>query len=145
MTGLPKKYAKMGFKRGWAAFNRSKRKVRSNYSKKTKTKRFFKMARKKGYKRHYKKSSSGLSFGNVTKVLIGAGLAAVYETYVSGYIPLEGMIKNIVELLAGLMIAAMPRVPMPLKAFGTALAFINAWQIIIAYMPNQGSASGSNF
>jgi len=37
--GLPKKYAKMGFKRGWAAYKASKRRSSKRSSKRKKTKR----------------------------------------------------------------------------------------------------------
>jgi hypothetical protein len=144
MPGLPRKYAKMGFKRGWAAYNRIK-KPRRKKSTKTQVKH---MARRKrsGFKKAYRKMKSGLTFGNVTKVLIGAGLAALYEVYVSPMVPFDGLIKNIVELAAGLFLAGMGGMPMPIKAFGSALAVINAWQIVMAYLPQQGSTStASNF
>lgn len=142
MAGLPKKYAKMGFKRGWAAYNKKRIKKRS----KTKNKAVsIKMARRrKGYRRHYKRSRSGggVSFGNITKVLIGAGLAAVYEVFVSPMIPLDGLIKNVAELVAGLFLAGMPGIPMPIKSFGMALGIINAYALVMAYMPS-GGVSGS--
>lgn len=141
MAGLPKRFAKMGFKRGWAAYN--KKKIKKSRSK---TAVNIKMARRrKGFKRHYKRSrsSGGVTFGNVTKVLIGAGLAAVYEVFVSPMIPFDGMIKNIVELLAGLFLAGMPGMPMPVKAFGMALGVINAYSLVMAYLP-AGSGSTAN-
>jgi hypothetical protein len=140
---LPKKYAKLGFKRGWAAFNKLKRKS------KTKTRSVFNMARRRkgGFrrfaKRTYRKAKSGFTFGNVTKVLIGAAIAALYEVFVSPLIPLDGMIKNIVELGAGLMLAGMGSMPMPVRAFGAALATINAYSLIVTFLPSQTSVGTS--
>lgn len=73
---------------------------------------------------------AGFTMKNVTKVLIGAALAALYEVFVSPMIPLDAMIKNIVELGAGLMLASMKSMPMPVRAFGAALATINAYTLI---------------
>jgi hypothetical protein len=141
MAGLPRKYARMGFKRGWAAYNRSKKGSRS------KIRGVSKMARRKRYskKRSYHRSG-GFSMGGVTKILIGAGIAALYEVYVSPMIPIGGFIKNVAELTFGLLLMAMPRLPMPVKAFGTALAIINAYSLIVSYLPSGGSvASGDNW
>jgi hypothetical protein len=130
MTGLPKKYARMGFKRGWAAFNKTKRKTR-----KTKTK-VYTMARRKHYsKRRSYKRSSGMGFGNAGKVLIGSALAGIYEIYVSPLIPMvTGMIKNILELFIGLWLSTARGMPSYVKSFGLALAFINGYQLITPYL-----------
>lgn len=140
MSGLPKKYAKMGFKKGWLAYKRSKGSKR-----KTKKYEVVNMARRRkgGFRKFYRKAKKGITFGNVTKVLIGAALAAVYEIFVSPMVPLNGMLKNIVELGAGLFIASMPGVPMFFRAFGAALATINAYSLVISYLPSGGSSSSN--
>ena len=69
MAGLPKKYAKMGFKKGWAAYNRSKKSTSSPVKRrKTKTKYVRKtMAKKKTTRR--KANNSMKIFGvNVAKM-----------------------------------------------------------------------------
>lgn len=137
MAGLPRKYAKMGFKKGWKAFLKTKKR-------KTKTSRtVYKMARrrKRGFfKKAYRKVKSGLTFGNITKVFIGAGLAALYEVFVSPMIPIDGLVKNLLELAMGVFLMV-GRFPMPIKAFGAALATINAYGLIMAYMPGLGNTS----
>lgn len=144
VTGLPKKYAKMGFKRGWSAFKKLKRKSKNI------TRRVQTMARRRkggfrrSMKRSYRKAKSGFSMGNVTKVLIGAGLAALYEVFVSPMIPLDGMIKNIVELGAGLLLASMGGMPSYVKAFGVSLAIINAYSLIVPLVSGMGSSGGSS-
>jgi hypothetical protein len=138
MAGLPSKYAKLGFKRGWAAYNKKR---------KPKKRGKIKMAKRK--RRHSRRSygakriAGGLSMGSAIKVLTGAALAAVYEVFVSPMIPLDQMIKNIVELAAGLMLAGMPGMPMPVRAFGAALATINAYSLILPYISSSSSASGA--
>jgi len=140
MAGLPKKYARMGFKKGWLAFKRLRkksRKVQPMARKRRNVKRFF--------KRTSRKAKGFLTFGNISKVLIGAGLCVLYEVYVSPMIPLDGMIKNIVELGAGLLLASMGSMPMPVRAFGAALATINAFTILTPLITNfTGGSSDSN-
>lgn len=140
MAGLPKKYAKMGFKRGWAMFKRLRNKKR-----KTKTivraQPMARRRRKNYFKKAYRKVKSGLSFGNVTKILIGAGLAVVYNVYVSPLIPVSGMLKNVLEFGIGLYLAV-GRFPMPVKAFGAALATLEAYSFISGLMGgNNGGVS----
>lgn len=73
MAGLPKKYAKMGFKRGWAAFKRSRS---SSNSRKRTTK---KMAKRRSIRR----STGGLK---PTQVLIGGGLYGAVRRYIDGWV-----------------------------------------------------------
>ena len=140
MAGLPKRFAKMGFKRGWAAFKRKS---------KTKKRSVQVMARRRkgGFRRMkkaYRKAKAGFTLGNITKVLIGAGIAALYEVFVSPMIPLDGMIKNIVELGAGLLLASMSGMPMYIRAFGGALATINAFSLIYPLVQNWNNGSSSS-
>lgn len=127
MTGLPRKYAKMGFKKGWAAFRNAHKKTKNRG---IKTMARHKRKRKSYFKRSRSSATKGFSMQNITKVVVGAALAALYEVFVSPMIPLDAMIKNIVELGGGLILAAMPNMPMPVRAFGAALATINAYSLI---------------
>jgi len=140
MTGLPRKYALMGFKKGWVAYKARHRKVqKKSYSKRKKT-RIQTMVRHRRARKSYRKSfSKGVSFGSATKVLIGAAGAALWEVVVSPMIPLGDTVKNIIELFIGLFLAAMPNVPMVVRAGGAALATINAYALIMPYLSGLGS------
>jgi hypothetical protein len=143
MAGLPKKYAKMGFKKGWLAFKRLKR-----HSIKRKSSKVINIARRRkgGFRRFYKRTSrrakSGFTFGNVSKIVIGVGLAALYEVYISPMLPIAGQLKNIVEFVIGIALMAMPNMPSYVKAFGMALAVINGYSLIVPYI--SGISSSSN-
>jgi hypothetical protein len=131
MAGLPKKYAKLGFKNGWRAFKASK-----NSNSKTKTySRGLKMAKKK----NYRKGKKGFASGKVMQIIIGAGVAAVYEVFISPMIPLSRTIKNIVELAIGILLASMKKMPMAVRAGGAALATINAFELIVPLMRSSKS------
>jgi hypothetical protein len=142
MIGLPTKYAKMGFKRGWKAFKKLKR--HSLIKKGVST-----MARKRrggfrrSIKKHYRRAKSGFSMGNITKILAGAALACVFEVFVSPMIPLDGLVKNIVELGIGIALASMSGMPTIIRAGGVALATINAFMIIQPYISGMGAESGN--
>lgn len=127
--GLPKKYAKMGFAKGWKAYKASKRAKPKTKAKSRPKSGGKKMPKKKTVRR----KAAKLTFGNIKKVLIGAGIAAAYEVVVSPMIP-GSTIKNVIELFVGLFLAAMPGIPMPVKAFGAALATINAYSLIVPYV-----------
>lgn len=141
MNGLPKKYAKMGFKKGWRLFKASSSKTKT---KKIKTKtRFGTMARKR---RFGKRSSSSKGFGmnKIVNVAIGVAGVALYEVFISPMIPLSTMIKNIVELVVGIILIAMPKIPSMLKAVGGAMVTINAFQLIYPLIAGMGSSSSGN-
>jgi len=143
MAGLPRKYAKMGFKRGWAAYNRSKKPRRKSKSR-TQVKH---MARRKrfSFRKAYRKAKKGFTLGNITKILVGAGLAAMYEIYLSPMLPIgNGMMKNIVEFFVGVMLMVYGRW-MPVKAFGAALATINAYSLIAGFIPSGGVSQTSDW
>lgn len=94
--------------------------------------RGYKMAKKK---KHY--SKGGLKGGFMNKaiqVLAGATVAVLYEVFVSPYIPLTGMIKNLVEMVIGIFLASSKKMPMIVRAGGTALAIINAYELIAPYI-----------
>lgn len=84
MTGLPKKYARMGFARGWRAFRASKKTkstIKTTGESMAKRKR---TASGKRYKKTSRKGSS-LSFGGAGK-LLGAGLYGAGREYLSNAI-----------------------------------------------------------
>jgi hypothetical protein len=81
--------------------------------------------------------------GSVVKVVLGAGICALYEIFVSPMIPLGGMVKNLLEMGIGAFLM-MGRFPLPIKAFGAALLTINAYSTIVSFLPSGGS-SGTNF
>lgn len=97
------------------------------------------MAKKKGHK----KSSSKFSIKSALKVVVGAGLAIAYEVFVSPIIPLSRNIKNMVELAIGLLLLVLPKMPMPVRAFGGALATINLFEIGVPMLANLKSGVGS--
>jgi len=131
MAGLPKKYAKMGFKRGWRMFKASKRGRSRVLRTSTKKKGGSTMARRRRYakKKSYRRSKSNV-MGSVTKHVIGAALALGFETFISPMIPVAGMMKNFVELIIGVALMTMRGVPSIAKSGGVALVIINAYQII---------------
>jgi hypothetical protein len=140
MAGLPKKYAKMGFKRGWAAYNRLKRGSRKSKSKKV----TYKMARRRRFgkvRKFYRKHSAG--FGNIGKILAGGILAAAYTVYVSPMIPMDGLIKTFLEIGAGILLSNMRGMPTFVKSFGFALAVVGTYNLVLGYMPHAGSSDSN--
>ncbi len=80
--GLPKKYAKMGFKRGWKAYKATLRRPRKRIS--TKTRRNKPMARRRYAKKVYRRArSSGGSFKPYIDGALG-GIAAQLGTKYAG-------------------------------------------------------------
>lgn len=102
------------------------------------------MARRKHYRKSHKSSSGGFGFGGALKILAGAGIAVVYEVFVSPLIPLDGMIKNIVELVLGLFLMTMKGMPMIVRAGGAAIATINAYQLIFPLLSGVGGTTTGN-
>jgi len=74
MAGLPKKYAKMGFKKGWAMFKKSKKSTKAA-KRTTRTARVKTMAKRKTYKKKSKVAKAGNSFMNK---LISKALPVAY-------------------------------------------------------------------
>ena len=96
MSGLPKKYAKMGFKKGWRAYKSQNRTV------KTPTRRSSKMAKKKTYRRA-KSRSRGIAAGLNVGAMIYGGLrqkASMALKPLTSKVPL-GTIGDEVVMLAG--------------------------------------------
>jgi len=82
--GLPKKYAKMGFKRGWAAYKKSKRTTtRRTYARPTKRK-VRPMARRRSYKRTYRRARS---FGGGMKPVIDGLMVGAAAGFLRGKVP----------------------------------------------------------
>jgi len=81
--GLPRKYAKMGFKRGWAAYKRTKRSpARRSYApKRTKVRT---MARRRSYKKYYRKART---FGGGMKPVIDGLMVGAATGFLRGKIP----------------------------------------------------------
>jgi len=92
MAGLPKRYAKMGFKKGWKAFKRAKKsyskpKRRTATRKRKKRRKVRTMARRKKYKRRYSRGT------NPTKMIMGGIAYGAGREYISNL--LGGFIGNI--------------------------------------------------
>lgn len=136
MAKLPKSIIKKyGITRkAWAVFRGSKK------AKKTSSRGIY-MAKKK---RHTSKTKSKGFFGKAVDIVIGAGVAALYEVFVSPMIPLSANIKNILEFALGLFLAVSPRMPLMVRAGGAALATINAYAFLVPLIQgSSGTASGS--
>jgi hypothetical protein len=76
VTGLPKKYAKMGFKKGWAAFKKTKGKKKKSSSSIKKV-RTTMVKRRRG--RPKKASSETSMFGKVLPLLAPIAYGAIRE------------------------------------------------------------------
>lgn len=125
MAGLPKKYAKMGFKKGWAAYKRTKRTKRSSARKpKTKTRRVKSMAKRKYYKKAKRYARRGFNWANQFK---GAGLVVAYESLIEPMVPVSGVAKNALALGAG---AYMAKKKGAVGQAGKTLIAINAVQLM---------------
>jgi len=124
MAGLPKKYAKMGFKKGWKAYKRTKRptirKVKS---------RGIKTMAKKSYRR---KSTS--VFGKLNTPLTGAAGTVLYESLISPMIPLQGTAKDMLELVGGLYLSKKRGI---IGATGKSLVTINSYQLVSGLVGNK--------
>lgn len=145
MAKLPKSLIKKyGIsKKAWAVFRagkgKSKSRVRTSSRKTRKTQsRGLYMAKK----RRTSRSKSGF-MGKVGKILLGVGVAAAYEVFLSPMIPLNRNIKNIVEMILGVVVAAMPRLPMAIRAGGAAIATINAFEILVPLLRGFGQKAST--
>lgn len=137
MAGLPKKYAKMGFARGWRAYKATKSSSKRTRSRSTGGKL---MAKTKKYKST--KSKSG--FSKIINIALGVGVAAVYEVFISPMIPLSRMTKNILELAIGAVLMLMKRLPTAVRAGGAALVTINLFELIVPLISGAKQATGSS-
>lgn len=85
--GLPKKYAKMGFKRGWAAYKRSKGSSKKGNTK-TKTRTVYRTAKRKRGRR--RSSNKWGVAGTVLKLAVGAYLGNWAGGQIMKYVDPEG-------------------------------------------------------
>jgi len=141
MTGLPRRFAKMGFAKGWKAF-RSYKGSRSS----TAQKGGYEMAKRRRYGSHKRTShrSAGMSgiAGNAVSVAIGGGSAAVYEKYVEPMIPVtDATTKSAIGVAAGLILASQSNKYM--KSAGAGIAVVNAYQLIGGFMGGTTSAGST--
>lgn len=82
--GLPKKYAKMGFKKGWAAYKKTKRRPATRTRTTTRrrnTRGKRKMARRRKTYRRYSRRASG--FNPIIKGIIAGAGASLIKKYVN--------------------------------------------------------------
>lgn len=103
------------------------------------------MARRRHYGRKHSSHSKmgGFNLGGALKILAGAAIAAAYEIFVSPMIPLSSTVKNIVELVLGILLMTMKGMPIIVRAGGAALATINAYQLIYPLISGSGSGTSS--
>lgn len=87
MSGLPRKYAKMGFKRGWKAYKSSKRRTVAPVRRRSKVAR-----RRKSYPRARRATSRARAFGGggvvgnvLDGVIVGAVQGMVPDNALWGY------------------------------------------------------------
>ena len=143
MVGLPKKYAKMGFKKGWRDYKATRKSTRKS-TRKTRSVKVMARRRKGGFRRYikrsYRKAKSGFSFGTIAKTLIGVAIVAVYEVFVSPMIPLDAMMKNILEFGIGVFLTMQGNPT--LKSAGIALMVVNAYSLIVPYVSGMAGSSG---
>lgn len=94
-------------------------------------------------KKHKSKKSSKFSLKGALKIIIGVGIAAVYEVFVSPMIPLSRNVKNMLEMGIGLLLLVLPKMPMPVRAFGGALATINLFEMVVPLLSKTNKAVSS--
>ncbi len=83
--GLPKKYAKMGFKRGWAAYKKSKRTTtrRKTTTRRAAPKRRYTMARRRSYRRRARSAIGGINTNAMMKGVIAGAGATLIKKYIN--------------------------------------------------------------
>lgn len=152
MLGLPAKYAKMGFSKGWKAYRKSKQKPtrkarkRKNKITKTKTRRTAikrrvsgKIARFKTRKQKGATMAKGKRGLNVMNELqsIGIGAAgAVGGTMIGNAIPIaDPRLKAIMPLIAGILLSGFGKSAM-LKKLAYGMSIGGALSTIKAIAPN---------
>ncbi len=132
--GLPRKYAKMGFKRGWKAY-KSRSKAVSSRIKRIKSNKKINMPRRRK-KRYSRKRSKGVfGTGLIWNTILGAGTYVVYDSFVSPLIPVSGTLKNVVEFGLGLMLSRQRGF---IGAFGKTAVVVNAVQLMRLVLPLAG-------
>jgi hypothetical protein len=129
-------------KKAWRIYRSKKGSKRSNFFRSKVKKRSVRtMARRRrSFKRYARKSKNLL--GKLNKPIVGSIGVVIYESFVSPLIPLTGLIKNVIELLLGLVLSKKGGI---LGAMGTALVYLNSYQLIsnVKGMVMSGTAQGS--
>jgi len=130
-TGQP--YIKL--KSGRAKFIK-RSKAKTNYSlgrktitKKKKYRQVSKLAKKKSYR---KRDTSML--GKLNTPMIGAAGVVAYESFISPMIPLQGVAKDMLELVAG---AWMSKKKGFIGATGKSLVVLNSYQLVSGLVGNK--------
>lgn len=124
-------------KNGMARFIKSSIK-KSNKKIKIKTK--VKMVKKI---RKYKRNSNTGILGNLNKPFMGAAGVVLYESFISPVIPIQGVAKDLLELVGG---AYLSKKSGFLGATGRSLVVINSYQLLSGMVGNklQGLIGGIN-
>ena len=120
---------------GRAKFIKGKTKIRTN-SKFTAKRGTTKMAKRRYKKKNYRKKSGGM-FGRLNRPLVGGAMVVAYEAFISPRIPLQGVVKDGVELLAGYWCSKKKGA---IGAFGNSMMVINSYQLLSNAM--SGSLKG---
>lgn len=99
MAGLPRKYAKMGFAKGWRAYKSSKKTTKTT----AKTAGSAKMARRRYRKlaRRSRRSSSSMGGGSVMKMALGGAVYGIVREPINqlmGKVPIIGTFGDEVAL-----------------------------------------------
>lgn len=80
----------------------------------------------------YRKSKS--MFGTLNSPLIGAAGVVAYESFLSPMIPLQGVAKDMLELVAGLYLSKKQGF---LGATGKSLVVLNSYQLVAGLVGNK--------
>jgi len=138
-SGLPKKYAKMGFKKGWREFKKSKNKsTRTRTRTKTRT---VTTSRKTGGRRMSK--TKDFLLGLKEKEIVGGIGYAVAEPLIDQFtsqitpnLPIIGQAgDDIVKVLAGLLGRKFIKNPMAKGMFDT-MVTVNTYKVAKRFTPN---------
>jgi len=97
---------------------------------KIKTRGYKTMAKRKSYR---KAKSMGM-FGKLNKPIMGAAGVVAYESFISPMIPLQGVAKDMLELVGGLYLSKKSGI---LGATGQSLVVINSYQLMSGLVGNK--------
>lgn len=126
--GLPAKYAKMGFKKGWKAYKASK-----STRKATKTRKTYKPAKTKRYSMPKKRKRSKARSGAIrTGELMGMAGYAFADKYIDAELAKRGMAENanMIKAGAGYFLRDFKGVPPIVKSIGRFMFYVNGVQFI---------------
>lgn len=104
---------------------------------KRRTTRGVKVAKRKSYRR---KSSSGF-LGNLNKPIVGTLGVIAYESFLSPMIPVQGVAKDMLELVGGLYLSKKSGI---LGATGKTLVTLNTYQLAREVIGNKLMGIGQN-